>query len=112
MTSADPDQEVATYAEQVAAFAVASQPLNLTGLTVDFQGLGQSALPQLPLSPAEQQIVSAIWAAVATEAGAAQVHLTPVPRTGPGPETPQHRFRPRSHPSLSSPRRPRGPRPP
>lgn len=87
MTSADPDQEVATYAEQVAAFAVASQPLNLTGLTVDFQGLGQSALPQLPLSPAEQQIVSAIWAAVATKAGAAQVHLTPVPRTGPGPET-------------------------
>lgn len=80
MTTAD--------AEQVSTFALASQPLDLSGLTVDFQGLGQTAPPQLPLSPAEQIVVAEIWPGIATKAGAADVRVTPVPRTGPGPDTP------------------------
>jgi OOP family OmpA-OmpF porin len=79
MTQADP--------EQVSTFALASQPLDLSGLTVDFQGLGQTAPPQLPLSPAEQIVVGDTWQNIATKANAAQVRITPVPRTGPGPDT-------------------------
>jgi len=80
MTSADP--------VQAAAFATSSQPLKLSGFTVIFHGLGQTAPPQQPLSPAQQKDVQQIWDQVAIHAKAKSVQVVTDVRPRTGPRTP------------------------
>lgn len=57
----------------------------LTGTTVILAGLGDTALPQAPLSISQQANVTAIWTAIAKAGGAASVRVDPAPLTGPAP---------------------------
>ena len=80
-------QEVADYLQQTHALPA------LTGETVIFAGLGDTAPPQTPLSPAQRDNLQAIWSAVAHRAGAVDVQfvrapLTSAPASGLPPVTP------------------------
>lgn len=72
---------------QVAEFAATNQPLDLSGLTVTFYGLGQTSPPQPALSPAEISTVTAIWTQIADRSGATHTEAVPSPRTGPAATT-------------------------
>lgn len=78
MTSSDP--------AQAARYARDHQRLDLSGLHVTLTGLGYTAPPQAPLSPAERAQVTTLWKIIATAAGA-NVSINPAPRTGAGPIT-------------------------
>lgn len=78
MTSSDP--------ARAARYARDHQRLDLSGLHVTLTGLGYTAPPQAPLSPAERAQVTTLWKTVATAAGAT-VSINPAPRTGIGPVT-------------------------
>jgi OmpA-OmpF porin, OOP family len=57
----------------------------LAGITVVLAGLGDTALPQVPLSISQQDNVTAIWSAIATAGGATSVRVDPAPLSGPAP---------------------------
>lgn len=76
-------QEVTDYLQQTHTLPT------LTGQTVIFAGLGDTAPPQTPLSPAQRDDLQAIWSAVAHRAGAANVQFVHAPLTGtPAPGLP------------------------
>ena len=81
MTTMGPDQVTAA-----AAFATSTQPIDLTGITIQFHALAATAPPQAPLSVAEVKTVTDLWLAIATKAGATATAI-PTPRTGAGPHT-------------------------
>lgn len=78
VTTANPD-EVASHVARV-------QKVDLAGVEVELVGVGETAAPQTPLSPAEKATLSTIWVTTLTKANA-KVTLTPTPRPGAGPTT-------------------------
>jgi OmpA-OmpF porin, OOP family len=58
---------------------------NLAGITVVLAGVGDTTLPQQPLSISQQADVVAIWSAIARAGGAASVRVDPAPLSGPAP---------------------------
>jgi OOP family OmpA-OmpF porin len=58
---------------------------HLAGMTVVLAGVGDTALPQVPLSISEQDNVTAIWSAIAKAGGATSVRVDPAPLSGPAP---------------------------
>lgn len=74
---------------QVADFLQAQGALpDLGGFSIELVGFGYSTTPQAPLPQAAQSTTIGIWTTLAERAGAASVAITPVVRTGEGPDTP------------------------
>lgn len=78
---------LAATPDELANFAQAEQGLDLTGLNVDFQGLGATAPPQAPLNTKELNQVAQIWTAIAAQAKASSVTASPTARPTVGPKT-------------------------
>jgi outer membrane protein OmpA-like peptidoglycan-associated protein len=80
LLGADPE-EVANFLAEQGALP------DLTGLSIELVGFGYATAPQEPLTQAMRDSTIKIWTAVLTRAGATSVIVTPVPRTGEGPDT-------------------------
>lgn len=72
---------------EVAEFLKVNDSLpNLTGLTAELVGFGYTTAPQIPLTIAAQNNTLQIWTSTLETAGA-DVIVTPLARTGNGPDT-------------------------
>jgi OmpA-OmpF porin, OOP family len=78
MLGADPADVVSFLARQ-------HELPHLAGITVVLAGIGDTALPQAPLSISQQDNVTAIWSAIAKAGGATSVQVDPAPLGGSAP---------------------------
>ncbi len=75
--------------EVAEALGDAQQLPDLSGVSVVFHGLGDTAAPQQPLDPIRRAQLVAIWSAIARQAGAGSVQVEATPlEGGPLPATP------------------------
>jgi OmpA-OmpF porin, OOP family len=71
--------------EVVASLTAEHELPDLKGVAVVLIGIGDTAPPQRPLSIAERDNLTAIWAAIARAGGATSVQIDPAPLSGAAP---------------------------